>query len=158
MERIKKTKASSKASPSQRRLKFERTIFQISLLRWDVSWIFSLADNRGSSFNHGNHYESLALKLYGKVIFPENFKYPDVECDLYADWKLNREEVPSCIGSMMANKHTLEIYIPIPPERLECLIATADRLLALEVNAEPLRYRRARVMSICLDSRFDSDF
>ena len=48
-------------------------------------------------------------------------------------------------------------YIPVRRERMGALIAGADRFRNLQLNAAPLRYRRALVMSINLDSEKEPD-
>lgn len=55
-------------------------------------------------------------------------------------------------GSMTASGTRLVAYIAVPRERIDALFGAADRLLSLELNATPLRYRRARVMSIHLST------
>lgn len=131
----------------------QRLFLKIKLWRWDVSWLFGLATPRGIFSNDGRFYEHTALRLRGTVQYPENFKYPEVECDLVADPRLRLDkDPPACIGSMQANGKTLKIYIPVYDSRLDTLISSGDRLMFMEVSAEPLRYRTARVMSINLNS------
>lgn len=89
---------------------------------------------------------------------PDVFKYPEVECQLYADPRLMQDiEPPRAIGSMTANGKRLVAYIAVPRERIDALVGAADRLLSLELNATPLHYRRALVMSIHLGAEPEPD-
>jgi hypothetical protein len=55
-------------------------------------------------------------------------------------------------GSMTPSGRRLVIYIAVSRERIDTLVSAADRLLALELNATPLYYRRALVMSMHLST------
>ena len=59
---------------------------------------------------------------------------------------------------MTASGTRLVAYIAVPRERIDALVGAADRLLSLELNATPLRYRRARVMSIHLTTEPEPDW
>lgn len=52
----------------------------------------------------------------------------------------------------------LVAYIAVPHERIDVLVGAADRLLSLELNATPLHYRRALVMSIHLGTEPEPDW
>ena len=99
------------------------------------------------------------LTLKGEVLYPESFKYPEVECQLYADPRLTQYiDPPKGIGSMTASGTRLVVYIAVPRERIDALVGAADRLLSLELNATPLHYRRALVMSIHLGTEPEPDW
>jgi len=101
----------------------------------------------------------MILTLKGEVLYPEKFKYPDVECQLYADPRLTHDiDPPKGIGSMTANGARLVAYIAVPRERMDTLVGVADRLLSLELNATPLHYRRALVMTIHLGTEPEPDW
>ncbi|KIR15517.1 hypothetical protein PFLU4_36050 [Pseudomonas fluorescens] len=141
------------------RLETQRTLYQIKLSGWDFTWSFSLALPNNSRANEGQYHEHMILTLKGEVLYPEGFKYPEVECQLYADPRLMQDkEPPRGIGSMTANGTRLVAYIGVPCERIEALRGAADRLLSLELNATPLHYRRALVMSIHLDTQPEPDW
>lgn len=53
---------------------------------------------------------------------------------------------------MAANGTRLIVYIAVPREQNDSLADVADRLLSLEINATPLHYRRALVMSMHLST------
>lgn len=59
---------------------------------------------------------------------------------------------------MTASGTRLVAYIAVPRERVDTLAGVADRLLSLELNATPLHYRRALVMSIHLGTEPESDW
>lgn len=141
------------------RLETLRTLYQIKLSGWDFNWSFSLALPNNSRANEGQYHEHMILTLKGEVLYPEGFKYPEVECQLYADPRLMQDiEPPRGIGSMTANGTRLVVYIAVPRERIDALLGAADRLLSLELNATPLHYRRALVMSIHLGTEPEPDW
>jgi hypothetical protein len=140
------------------RLKTQRALYQIKLSGWDFTWSFSLAMTNNSNAE-GHYHEHMILTLRGEVLYPESFKYPEVECQLYADPRLTQDIVsPKGIGSMSASGKRLIAYIAVPRERVDALVSAADRLLSLELNATPLHYRRALVMSIHLGTEPEPDW
>jgi hypothetical protein len=89
----------------------------------------------------------MILTLKGQVVYPEWFRYPNVECQLSGDARLsNGKEPATSIGSLTANGARLMAYIPIRQERMSASIAGADRFLTLELTSTPLHYRRALIM------------
>lgn len=141
------------------RLETQRVLYQIKLSGWDFTWSFGLALRDNSRANEGHYKELLILTLKGEVLYPEKFKYPDVECQLYADPRLTQDIVPpKGIGSVTASGTRLIAYIAVPGERMDTLAGVADRLLSLELNATPLHYRRALVMSIHLGTEPEPDW
>ena len=141
------------------RLETQRTLYQIKLSGWDFTWSFSLALPNYSRANLGYYHEHMILTLKGEVLYPEGFKYPEVECQLCADPRLMQDiEPPRGIGSMTASGTRLVAYIAVPRERMDTLVGVADRLLSLELNATPLHYRRALVMSIHLGTEPEPDW
>ena len=141
------------------RLEMQRALYQIKLSGWDFTWSFSLALPNNSRANEGHYHEHMILTLKGEVLYPESFKYPEVECQLYADPRLTQDiDPPKGIGSMTASGTRLVAYIAVPRERMDTLAGVADRLLSLELNATPLHYRRALVMSIHLGTELEPDW
>lgn len=59
---------------------------------------------------------------------------------------------------MTASGTRLVAYIAVPRERMDTLTGVADRLLSLELNATPLHYRRALVMSMHLGTEPEPDW
>lgn len=137
----------------------ERIILQARIWGWDMSWSFSMA-TRTDTRTIGHHYsEHTAIKLYGSVRYPEAFKYPTLECYLYVDTLLlSDKSAPLCIGSMQATGRRLTAYVAVHNDRFNSLVTAASRLVALEINAEPLRYRKANVMGIHLSTEQESDW
>ena len=155
--RIAQKKSSSRRG--RPRLETQRALYQIKLFGWDLTWSFSLALPNHIMANEGHYHEHMILTLRGEVLYPESFKYPEVECQLFADPQLRQEIAnPKGIGSMTASGNRLTAYIAMPCESVEALIGAADRLLSLELNATPLRYRRALVMSIHLGTEPEPDW
>jgi len=124
-----------------------------------MSWSFSMA-TRSDTRTIGHHYsEHTVIKLYGSVRYPETFKYPTLECYLYVDpLLLSDKSVPLCIGSMQATGSRLIAYVAVHNDRFNSLVTAARRLVALEINAEPLKYRKAKVMGIHLSTELESDW
>lgn len=146
----------SKVRRGRPSLETQRALYQIKVSGWDFTWSFSLALPNKSRANEGHYNEHMILTLKGEVLYPEGFKYPEVECQLYADPCLMQDiEPPRAIGSMTANGTRLVAYIAVPRERIDALVGAADRLLSLELNATPLHYRRALIMSIHLGTEPD---
>ena len=141
------------------RLETQRALYQIKLSGWDLTWSFSLALPNNSRANEGQYNEHMILTLKGEMLYPEKFKYPDVECQLYADHRLTQHmDPPRGIGSMTASGTRLVAYIAMPRDRMNTLVCVADRLISLELNATPLHYRRALIMSIHLGTEPESDW
>lgn len=141
------------------RLETQRALYQIKLSGWDLAWSFSLALPNFSMANEGHYNEHMILTLKGEVVYPESFKYPEVECLLYADPRLTPEiDPPKGIGSITASGTRLVAFIAVPRERMSTLVGVADRLLSLELSATPLHYRRALITSINLDTEPDPDW
>ncbi|ETK21470.1 hypothetical protein H097_00290 [Pseudomonas sp. FH4] len=137
----------------------ERIILQARIWGWDMSWSFSMA-TRSDTRTIGHHYsEHTVIKLYGSVRYPETFKYPTLECYLYVDpLLLTDESVPLCIGSMQATGSRLIAYVAVHNDRFNSLVTAGSRLVALEINAEPLKYRKAKVMGIHLSTELEPDW
>lgn len=143
----------------RRKLETQRTIYQIKLSGWDLTWSFSLALPNNLVANEGYCHEHMILTLRGDVLYPESFKYPEIECQLYANPRLMQDIAPpKGIGSMTASGTRLIAFIAVPRERLATLTGAADRLRALELNATPLHYRRALVMTIHLGTEPEPDW
>ena len=154
-----KVQSKSKTGRGRPRFEAQRVIYQIKLTGWDLTWSFSLALPNNSRANEGHYNEHMILTLKGEVLYPENFKYPDVECQLFADPRLTQDIAPpKGIGSMTASGTRLVAYVAVPRERMDTLASVADRLLSLELNAIPLHYRRALVMSIHLGTEPEPDW
>ena len=154
-----KVQPKSKTGRGRPRLDVQGVIYQIKLTGWDLTWSFSLALPNNSRPNEGHYHEHLILTLKGEVLYPESFKYPEVECQLYGDPRLMQDiDPPEGIGSMAASGKRLVVYIAVPRERIDTLVGAADRLLSLELNATPLHYRRALVMSIHLGTEPEPDW
>lgn len=137
----------------------ERIILQARIWGWDMSWSFSMA-TRTDTRTIGHHYsEHTVIRLYGSIRYPETFKYPTLECYLYVDpLLLSEKSVPLCIGSMQATGSRLIAYVAVHNDRFNSLVTAANRLVALEINAEPLKYRKAKVMGIHLSTELESDW
>jgi hypothetical protein len=149
----------SKTRRGRPRLETQRALYQIKLSGWDFTWSFSLALPNNSGANEGHYHEHMILTLRGEVLYPESFKYPEVECQLCAYPRLTQDiEPPKGIGSMTASGTRLVAYIAVPRERIDTLVGAADRLLSLELNTTPLHYRRALVMSMHLGTEPEPDW
>ena len=154
-----KTQQKSKGRRGRPRIETQRTLYQIKLSGWDFAWSLSLAMPNNLRANEGHYHEHMILTLRGTVLYPESFKYPEMECQLYADPRLMKDTTPpKGIGSMTANGTRLVAYIAVPRERIDALVSAADRLLSLELNTTPLYYRRGLVMSMHLGTEPEPDW
>jgi hypothetical protein len=148
-----------KSQRGRPRLEGQRALYLIKVSRWDLAWSFSLACPEYSRVNEGHYNEHMVLTLRGAVVYPEDFKYPELECQLYADHLLSSDkERPLAIGSMSANGQRLMAYVAVHRERLSCLVAAAGRLSCLELSATPLHYRRGLIMNIHLRTEPEPDW
>lgn len=148
-----------KARRGRPRLEMQRALYQVKLCGWDFTWSFSLALPNNSRGNEDHYNEYMILTLKGAVLYPEKFKYPDVECQLCADPRLTEDIAsPKGIGSITARGTRLIAYVAVPRERMDTLVGVADQLLSLELSTTPLHYRRALVMSIHLGTEPEPDW
>lgn len=154
-----KAQQKSNSRRGRPRLETQRALYQIKLSGWDIAWSLSLALPNKLRANESHYHEHMILTLKGEVLYPESFKYPEVECQLYADTRLTQYiDPPKGIGSMKASGTRLVAYVAVPRERINTLVGAADRFLSLELNATPLHYRRALVMSIHLGTEPEPDW
>jgi hypothetical protein len=97
--------------------------------------------------------EFAVLTFKGAVVYPEEFKYPEIEIQLVEGITLiPNETVTPSIGSMSANGRLLSVYVTVPVERIKALVSVAPRVLVVDFHASPIHYRRALVVSIQLDT------
>ncbi|MND85999.1 hypothetical protein D3C80_779450 [compost metagenome] len=148
----------SKLSKKRGRPRLE-TIFaryEIQITSWDFSWSFYLA-RPTDRWQGKSHFKEMAtLTLHGHVIEPEVFKYPEALLRLVADpWLDTLVEQPSTIGSLYANDKQLTGYVGIPSHQMPMLVSVANRLLFIELNGAPLRYRRALIRDLHLSTAPD---
>lgn len=153
----------SKPKPKPRRgrpkLESQQVLYQIKVSGWDMSWSLNLARPDFSRANEGHFSEHMILTLKGVVVYPEHFKYPEAECQLYADARLFKDaEAPRGIGSMTASGKRLAVFVSVPRGRMSSLIGAAERLLSLELYATPLHYWRGLVKSIHLGTEPEPDW
>ena len=152
-------KTKSKSRRGRPKLESQQVLYQVKVSGWDMSWSFNLARPDFSRANEGHYSEHMILTLKGEVVYPEHFKYPEAECQLYADARLFQDaEAPRGIGSMTASGKRLAIYVSVPRERMCSLIGAAERLVSLELYATPLHYRRGLVKSIHLGTEPEPDW
>ena len=157
MARIAKPKPKSR--PGRPKLETQRVLYQIKLSGWNLSWSLSMAHPDFLRSNEGHYSEHMIFTLRGEVVYPENFKYSEAECQLYADARLSLDiDAPRGIGSITASGKRFCVFISVPRERMGSLIGGADRFLSLELQATPLHYRRALVMAIHLGTEPEPDW
>ena len=127
--------------------------YEIRITSWDFSWSFYLSDpsNQWQGKNHFKEMTTLILK--GRVIEPEGFKYPEALIRLVADPRLDTlVEQPTAIGSVHINDEQFTGYVCIPSNQMPMLLGVANRLLCIELNGTPLRYRKALIREIHLST------
>jgi hypothetical protein len=100
--------------------------------------------------------EFAILTFKGIVVYPEEFKYPEIEIQLVEGITLiPNETVTPSIGSMSTNGRLLSVYVSVPVERIKTLVSVAPRVVVVDFHASPLHYRRALVVSIQLDTEME---
>ncbi|EXF94303.1 hypothetical protein HK44_002075 [Pseudomonas fluorescens HK44] len=149
-----KTKHSKKRGRPRLETLFAR--YEIQITSWDFSWSFCLA-RPTDRWQGKSHFKEMAtLTLHGHVIEPEVFKYPEALLRLVADpWLDTLVEQPSAIGSLYTNDKQLTGYVCIPSHQMPMLVSAANRLLFIELNGAPLRYRRALIRELHLSTAPD---
>jgi hypothetical protein len=112
-----------------------------------------MATRRAVSSGEDAIQEFAVLTFKGTVVYPEEFKYPEIEIQLVEGITLiSNETVTPTIGSMSANGRLLSVYVSVPVERIKTLMSVAPRVVVVDFHASPLHYRRALVVSIQLDT------
>jgi hypothetical protein len=115
-----------------------------------------MATRREVSSGEDAIQEFAVLTFKGTVVYPEEFKYPEIEIQLVEGVAfIAKESVTSSIGSMSANGRLLSVYVSVPVERRKTLVSVAPRVLVIDFHASPLHYRRALVVSIQLDTEVE---
>lgn len=129
--------------------------YQAKITSWGFSWSFRMATRREMSFGEDAIQEFAVLTFKGAVVYPEEFKYPEIEIQLVEGFAfIAKESATSSIGSMSANGRLLSVYVSVPVERIKTLVSVAPHVLVIDFHA-PLHYRRALVVSIQLDTEVE---
>lgn len=127
--------------------------YQAKITSWDFSWSFRMATRREVSSGEDAIQECAVLTFKGTVVYPEEFKYPEIVIQLVEGFAfIPKESVTPSIGSMSANGRLLSVYVSVPVERIKTLVSVAPHVLVVDFHASPLHYRRALVVSIQLDT------
>lgn len=130
--------------------------YQAKITSWDFSWSFRMATRREVSSGEDAIQEFAVLTFKGTVVYPKEFKYPEIEIQLVEGFAfIPKESVTPSIGSMSANGRLLSVYVSVPVERIKTLVSVAPHVLVVDFHASPLHYRRALVVSIQLDTEVE---
>ncbi|NWC70340.1 hypothetical protein HX873_20795 [Pseudomonas sp. P7758] len=79
--------------------------------------------------------EFAVLTFKGTVVYPEDFKYPEIEIQLVeAIAFIQNESVTPSVGSMSANGRLLSVYVSVPVERMKTLVSVAPRVLVVDFH------------------------
>jgi hypothetical protein len=90
------------------------------------------------------------------LLSQRDFKYPEALLRLVADsWLDTLVEQPAAIGSIYINDKQFTGYVPIPSNQMPVLVSSANRLLFVELNGTPLRYRKALINELHLNTASD---
>lgn len=144
------------ARHGQARSPYSLKWYQAKITSWDFAWSFRMATRRELSSGDDAIQEFAILTFKGAVVYPEEFKYPEIDIQLVESTTLiQNETVTPSIGSMSANGRLLSVYVPVPVERIKTLVSVAPRVLVIDFHALPLHYRRALVVSIQLDTEME---
>ena len=130
--------------------------YEIQITSWDFSWSFYLSGPTDRWQGRSHFKEMATLTLMGRVIEPEGFKYPEALLRLVADpWLDSLVEQPAAIGSIHINGKQFTGYVPIPSNQMPMLVSSANGLLFVELNGTPLRYRKALINELHLNTAQD---
>lgn len=129
------------------------TRYEIHITSWDFSWSFYLSDPKDRWQGKSHFKEMATLTLKGRVVEPEGFKYPEALLRVVADpWLDTLVEQPAAIGSVHINNNQFTGYVCIPSNQMPMLVSAANRLLYVELNGAPLRYRKALIRELHLST------
>lgn len=144
------------ARRGQTRSPYSLKWYQAKITSWNFAWSFRMATRRELSTGDNAIQEFAILTFKGTVVYPEEFKYPEIEIQLVEGITLiPNETVTPSIGSMSTNGRLLSVYVSVPVERIKTLVSVAPRVVVVDFHASPLHYRRALVVSIQLDTEMD---
>lgn len=94
--------------------------YQAKIASWDFSWSFRMAIRREVSSGDDAIQEFAVLTFKGTVVYPEEFKYPEIKIQLVEGVTLiQNESITPSIGSMSANGRLLSVYVSVPVERIK---------------------------------------
>lgn len=130
--------------------------YEIQITSWDFNWSFYLSGPTDRWRGKSHFKVTATLTLMGRVLEPEGFKYPEALLRLVADpWLDSSLEQPVAIGSIHINGKQFSGYVPIPSDQMPVLVSSANRLLFVELYGTPLRYRKALIKELHLNSAPD---
>lgn len=130
--------------------------YEIQITNWDFSWSFYLSGPTEPWQGRSHFRERATLILMGRVLEPEGFKYPEAVVRLVADpWLDSLVEQPAAIGSIHIYGRQFTGYVPIPSNQMPLLVSSANRLLFVELYGTPLRYRKALINELHLNTTPD---
>lgn len=130
--------------------------YEIQITSWDFSWSFYLSGPTDRWQGRSHFREVATLILTGRVLEPEGFKYPEALLRIVADpWLDSLVEQPAAIGSIHINGRKFTGYVPIPSNQMPLLVSSANRLLFVELFGTPLRFRKALINELHLNTAPD---
>lgn len=89
--------------------------YQAKIDSWDFPWSFRMSTRREISSGEYAIQEFAVLTFKGTVVYPEDFKYPEIEIQLVeAIAFIQNESVTPSVGSMSANGRLLSVYFSVP--------------------------------------------
>jgi len=152
-----KTPKSKPAKKSGRpRLETLYVRYEIQITKWDFSW--SYYPVRPSERRQGKipFKEIATLTLEGRVVEPEGFKYPQALLRIVADSSyVGVIEQPKAVGSVQITDNFFTAYVFIPSNQMPVLVSAASSLRFIELSGTPLRYRKALIDALHLNSAPD---
>jgi hypothetical protein len=143
----KKRRSSSRRSAAQ----FEH--YEITVGRWEHYYGFRTGDQK---FDPKPYSHTETVTWYGDVLRPEGIQFPKAEVTLSAHDELMSERATrrSIIGTINAHDDVLYAYVFVPAEHMGQLVALAasGRLKMISLVGEPLKWRKASIRSISLNT------
>jgi hypothetical protein len=136
--------------------KQEYIFYVVTVDSWDH--IYGLSVGNRSRFDDGPYSEFAVLTFTGAVVRPENFKTPKAAIGLSSQRGLleDSNSYPKSIGMLTGRGDTLDVYVPIPAERMAELItlAASERVKAVAFTGTELKYRKGTITNIELMTEF----
>lgn len=135
----------------------EFIIYEAHVDGWEYSYHFASVDPK-SRWQVGPYSELATLTFDCTLTQPDSAQERECEVILspqsgLLEAKQEHEYAP--IGSMMTTGDALTIYVSVPIESINHIVtaAASGRLQRIDVVSTPLRYRKALVHSISLDTK-----
>lgn len=154
MAKILQNKPAKKSGRPRLEILYAR--YEIQITNWDFSWSFYPVRPSERRQGKSPFKEIATLTLEGHVVEPEGFKYPRALLRIVADSSyVGLIDQPTAVGSVQITDDIFTSYVSIPSHQMPVLVSAASRLRFIELSGTPLRYRKALIDALHLNSAPD---